>query len=229
MCSPAAALGVASFGVSAAGAVGSHQSAQAQANAQNKAASNNYKHRMKVRERNWDRERFRYNTNLVQYQRNLSENALAANRAYASEQQKLNNIYKQASFRNQANLVKLVQGSDRAAAAGMTGRSAQRLDNQIVSQFGRNQAIAAESLFGAGMAYQDRVGSINRSLQGDNNKAYQNVAVQPMPDLAAPPPVMTPGPSPLSLVAGIGSAALGGIGTYNELAPPEQRIGYKGQ
>ena len=228
MCSPAAALGVASFGVSAAGAVGSHQSAQAQANAQNKAASNNYKHRMKVRARNWDRERFRYNTNLVQYQRNLSENALAANRAYASEQQKLNNIYKQASFRNQANLVKLVQGSDRAAAAGMTGRSAQRLDNQIVSQFGRNQAIAAESLFGAGMAYQDRVGSINRSLQGDNNRAYQNVAVQPMPDLAAPPPVMTPGPSPLSLVAGIGSAALGGIGTYNELAPPEKRIGYSG-
>ena len=226
MCSPAAALGVASFGVSAAGAVGSHTSAQAQANAQNKAASNSYKHRMKVRQRNWDRERFRYNTNLVQYQRNLRENALAANRAYASEQQKLNNIYKQASFRNQANLAKLVQGSDRAAAAGMTGRSAQRLDNQIVSQFGRNQAIAAESLFGAGMAYQDRVGSINRSLQGDNNRAYQNVAVQPMPDLAAPPPVMTPGPSPLGLDAGLGGAAHGGIGTYNELVPPEKRIGY---
>ena len=226
MCSPAAALGVASFGVSAAGAVGSHQSAQAQADAQNKAASNNYKHKMKVRGRNWDRERFRYNTNLVQYQRNLSENALAANRAYASEQQKLNNIYKQASFRNQANLVKLVQGSDRAAAAGMTGRSAQRLDNQIVSQFGRNQAIAAESLFGAGMAYQDRVGSINRSLQADNNRAYQNVAVQPMPDLAAPPPVMTPGPSPLGLVAGIGGAALGGIGTYNSLVPENKQIGY---
>ena len=226
MCSPAAALGVASFGVSAAGAVGSHQSAQAQANAQNKAASNNYKHRMKVRERNWDRERFRYNTNLVQYQRNLSENALAANRAYASEQQKLNNIYKQASFRNQANLVKLVQGSDRAAAAGMTGRSAQRLDNQIVSQFGRNQAIAAESLFGAGMAYQDRVGSINRSLQGDNNRAYQNVAVQPMPDLAPPPPVMTPGPSPLGLVADLGGAALGGISTYNSLVPENKQFGY---
>ena len=226
MCSPAAALGVASFGVSAAGAVGSHQSAQAQANAQNKAASNNYKHKMKVRGRNWDRERFRHNTKLVQNPRILSENALAANRAYASEQQKLNNIYKQASFRNQANLAQLVQGSDRAAAAGMTGRSAQRLDNQIVSQFGRNQAIAAESLFGAGMAYQDRVGSINRSLQADNNRAYQNVAVQPMPDLAAPPPVMTPGPSPLGLVAGIGGAALEGISTYNSLVPEGQQFGY---
>lgn len=226
MCNPVA-LGVASFGVSAVGAVGSHQSAQAQADAQNKAASSNYKHAMKVRKRNWDRTRFRYNTNLVQYQRTLSENALAANRAYASEQQKLNNIYKQASFRNQANLVELVQGSDRAAAAGMTGRSAQRLDNQIVSQFGRNQAIAAESLFGAGMAYQDRVGSINRSLQGDNNRAYQNVAVQPMPDLAAPPPVMTPGPSPLSLVAGLGGAALGGISTYNSLVPEGKQFGYQ--
>ena len=134
---------------------------------------------MKIRERNWDREKFRYNRSLSQYQRNLSENALAANRAYAGEQQRLNNIYKQASFKNQANLAQLVQRSDRAAAAGMTGRSAQRLDNQIVSQFGRNQAIAAESLFGAGMAYRDRVGSINRSLQSDNNRAYQNVAIQP--------------------------------------------------
>jgi len=214
---PALGLGIASFGVSAVGAVGSHQSAQAQANAQNEAASSNYKYKMKIRERNWDREKFRYNRSVSQYKRNLSENALAANRAYASEQQKLNNIYKQASFRNQANLAQLVQGSDRAAAAGMTGRSAQRLDNQIVSQFGRNQAIAAESLFGAGMAYQDRVGSINRSLQGDNNKAYQNVAIQPQLGIAAPPPVMTPGPSPLGLVADLGGAAIGGYQTYNQL------------
>ena len=58
----------------------------------------------------------------------------------------------------------------------------------------------------------------------DNNRAYQNVAVAPMPDIAPPAPVMTPGPSPLGLIAGIGSAAIGGLNTYNELAPTDQKL-----
>ena len=105
------------------------------------------------------------------------------------------------------------------AASGVTGKSAQRMDNQIVSQFGRNQAIAAESLFGAQMAYKDRTASINRSLQSDNNKAYEKVAIQPQAGVAPPPPVMTPGPSGLGLIAGLGSAAIGGFDTYNSLKP----------
>jgi hypothetical protein len=223
MCSPLAAV---SAGVSAVGAIGQHQSAQAQADAQNAAAKSNYKHQLQVRQNNWDRERFRYNRQLVQYGKTLTENASATNRAFAGQQQKLNNIYKQAGFKQQASLVKLTQGSDQMAAAGRTGRSAQRLDNQIVSQFGRNQAIAAESLTGAGNAFRNTVGAIRRQQISDNNRAYENVAVQPMPDAAPPPPVMTPGPSGLSLAAGLGSAALSGIGTYNELVPETQRIGY---
>ena len=139
MCAPAA-LAVAQVGVAAAGAVGQHQSASAAANAQNAAAASNYKHQLQVRSRNWDRERFRYTRALTQYDSKLNENALAANRAYAGEQTKLNNIYKQASFKQQANLVKLVQGTGRVAA-WRAGKSAQRLDNQIVGQFGRNQAL----------------------------------------------------------------------------------------
>ena len=224
MCAPAAALGVASFGVSALGAVGQYQSARAQANAQNAAATSNYEHQLKIRKFNWDRERFRYNRQLLQYENILDENAFAANRAYVGEQEKLNNIYRQAAFKQQANLVNLVKGSDQMAAAGRTGRSAQRLDNQIVSQFGRNQAIAAESLTGAGNAFRDRVDSIRRAQISDNNRAYQNVAVAPMPDVAPPAPVMTPGPSPLGLIAGLGSSAIGGLTTYNELAPSGQKL-----
>ena len=218
MCAPAAALGVAAFGASALGAVGQYQSARAQANAQNAAATSNYEHQLKIRKFNWDRERFRYNRQLLQYENILDENAFAANRAYVGEQEKLNNIYRQAAFKQQANLVNLVKGSDQMAAAGRTGRSAQRLDNQIVSQFGRNQAIAAESLTGAGNAFRDRVDSIRRSQISDNNRAYQNVAVAPMPDVAPPAPVMTPGPSPLGLIAGLGSAANSGYQTYEMLS-----------
>ena len=110
MCSPTA-LGVASFGASALGAVGQHQSAQAQADAQNAAATSNYEHQLKIRKFNWDRERFRYNRQLLQYENILDENAFAANRAYAGEQKKLNDIYKQAAFKQQANLLKLIENT----------------------------------------------------------------------------------------------------------------------
>ena len=69
------------------GAIGQHQSASAQAAAQNKAATSNYKYQLKVRERNWDRERFRYNRQLVQYDSQVTrELSMAGQRAYAGAQ-----------------------------------------------------------------------------------------------------------------------------------------------
>jgi len=201
------------------GSVGQHQSASAQANAQNAAATSNYKYQLKVRERNWDRERFRYNRQLVQYDTQVRENSLAAQRAYAGEQNKLNNIYKTAAVKQQGNLVALLQNSGKGAAAGRVGRSAQRLDSDLVGQFGRNQAIQAESLMGAQMAYDDRTGALRREQIGANNKAYEKVAINPQAGVAPPPPVMTPGPSGLGLASGLLSAGLGGVQTADSLTP----------
>ena len=218
MCAPAA-LGVASMASGVMGAVGQHQSASAQASAQNAAATSNYKYQLKVRERNWDREVHRYGRQLHQYDSTLQENSMAGQRAYAGAQRKLNSIYQQASFKQQANLVNLLKGSSGAASAGMTGRSAQRLDNDIVSQFGRNQAIAAENLMGAGFAYNRQVEGIQREVDSSNKQAYEKVALAPQEGVAPPPPVMTPGPSGLGLAAGILDAGISGVNTYNSLSP----------
>ena len=218
MCAPAA-LAVVSAGAGIMGSVGQHQSAQAQADAQNAAATSNYKYQLKVRERNWDREVHRYGRQLHQYDSQLQENSKAGQRAYAGAQRKLNSIYQQASFKQQANLVNLLKGSGQAAAAGRTGRSAQRLDNDIVSQFGRNQAIAAESLMGANFAYDRQVEATQREINSANTQAYEKVALAPQEGVAPPPPVMTPGPSGLSLAAGILDAGVGAVGTYNSLSP----------
>ncbi len=218
MCAPAA-LAVASAGAGIMGSVGQHQSAQAQADAQNAAATSNYKYQLKVRERNWDREVHRYGRQLHQYDSQLQENSMAGQRAYAGAQRKLNSIYQQASFKQQANLVNLLKGSSGAASRGMTGKSAQRLDNDIVSQFGRNQAIAAESLMGANMAYDRQVEATQREINSANTQAYEKVALAPQEGVAPPPPVMTPGPSGLGLAAGILEAGIGGVQTYNSLSP----------
>ncbi len=219
MCAPAA-LGVASMASGVMGAVGQHQSASAQASAQNAAATSNYKYQLKVRERNWDREVHRYGRQLHQYDSAKQENSMAGQRAYAGAQRKLNSAYQQASLKQQANLVNLLKGSGQAAAAGRNGRSATRLDNQIVGQFGRNQAIAAESLMGAGFAYDRQTADIRREIDSSNKQAYEKVALNPQAGVAPPPPVMTPGPSGLSLAAGILDAGVNGYSTYNDLKPP---------
>lgn len=220
MCAPVA-LGVASAVAGGIGAVGQHQSASAQASAQNAAATNNYKYQLKVRERNWDRERFKYNVALGQYKDQTQENASAAQRAYSATQMKLNDKYREAAFRNQAMAAKLLESQGAMAARGMTGRSAQRVDSQVFQAFGRNQAIMAENLFSARTSAEYANEGTRRELLSANRKAYNKVAIQPMPGVAPPPPVMTPGPSGLGLAAGLINAGVSGFSTYESLkAPP---------
>lgn len=213
MCAPAA-VGALSFGSSALGAVGQHQSASAAAAAQNEGAIRQYKYQLKVRRRNWDRERERYAHQVTQYKTKTLENEAAAQRAYVSEQTRLNNIYKKASFAQQDQLVKLAQGSGQMAASGRTGRSAQRLDTNVVSQFGRNQAIMAESLLGAQAAYDTRTGGIRRQQISQQNQDFSDVAYAPEPGVAPPQPVMRQGPSGLSLMSGLLGAGVSGVSGF---------------
>ena len=201
MCAPAVGLAG-----SVLGSVGQFASGSAAASAQNKAKIAQYKYQLKMRRLAWQDERQRYATKLGQYGNQLAANREAANVAYASQQTRLNDIYKKAAFSQQSQLVQLAKGSGQAAAAGRLGKSAERLDLDIVKQFGRNQAIMAESLTSANYAAQAANRGTRRDLLSANNQAFSKVAVQPKPGVAPPPPTMAQGPSPLSLVGGLLSA-----------------------
>ena len=169
-----------------------------------------------MRQNNWERERERYSVGVANYRQAVADNADAANRAYVGQQEKLNNIYRQASFQQQAQLVQLAKGSGQMAAMGRRGKSAMRLDNDIVSQFGRNQAIMAESLLSANRGYRNATEAINREQMSANNRAYSPVAIAPEADIAPPQPVMRQGPSGLGLAAGLVGAAVDGFGTFTQ-------------
>lgn len=211
-----AIIGGLGFASSALGAIGSHQSASATARAKNEGAIRSYKHQLKVRSANWNRERVRYANQITQYRTQTLENEAASNRAYVSEQQRLNNIYSKASFAQQDQLVKLAQSSGQVASSGRTGKSAQRLDTNVVSQFGRNQAIMAQSLLGAQTAYDTRTDAIRRQQISQQNQDFSEVAYAPAPGVAPPAPVMTQGPSGLSLAAGLLGAAVDGAAAYTD-------------
>ena len=217
MCAPV--LAAASFASGAIGAVGNYQSAQAQADAQNAAAVNNYKYQLKVRERNWDNKRAVYNQKLKQYDQQINENSLAAARAYNKAQLNLNEQYKQAAFKTEGNLAKLIRSRGNFAAAGRTGRTADRLSAEQMMQYGRGQAVLAENLMTQGTQYKYTTMGINRENLSANRKAYQNVAIAPQPTVAPAPPTMMPGPSGLSLAGGLLEAGMSGFNTYDTLTP----------
>lgn len=223
MCAPVA-LGVASFATGALGAVSQHQSATAQANAANAASRSNYKYQLKMRERNWDRERFRYSTQVQQYKNQVGENNSAAAKAYASEQRKLNEIFRSAAFSNQGRLSQLLGAQGKMAAAGRTGRSADRVSNSLMANFGRNQAIQAESLVSAKQAYTSRTESVRDQLRNANNNAFQQVAIAPQAGVAPPQPVMQQGPSGLGLMTGLLGAGVSGYGAYQQYKAPDTVI-----
>jgi len=221
MCEPVTALTVASGALSA---VGQHQSASAAARAQNEASMGNYKYQLKVRENKWRRERERYAIQKTQYRQQLSENQLAASRAVTAEQTRLNNAFKSAAFQNQSQLVQLMKLQGKSAARGVRGKSTERLDNDVLSAFGRNQSIMAENLMSAQARYRTMGQSLQRELISSNNRAFSNVAVAPEVGIAPPKPVMQSGPSSLSLIAGLGQAAVQGYGAYKEFKAPTTEL-----
>lgn len=219
MCDPV--VGILSAASSAVGAIGGHQSAQAQADYQNESAIRNYKHALMVREGKWYNQLATYNNQRVDYSKTLTENNLAASRSYASEQERLNEQYKQAAFSNQGMLTQLLQSAGMAQATGQSGQSAQRQQVMQLAAYGRNNAIVAENLASAKNAMRMRNEQVWYQQKSANNQAWNNVSMAPVPDVAPPQPVMAPGPSGLGLAAGLLGAAAQGVGAFNALKAPQ--------
>ena len=142
-------MGIATAGMGALQAVGSYQQQQAQANAANRSAINNYKYQLKVREQNWNRARSNWENDKINFAETVADNDFASMQGYADAQLQLNEQFKQAAFEEQGALIKLLESTGEMAASGKTGQSAQRVDNSLMAAFGRNKATRTASLVSA--------------------------------------------------------------------------------
>ena len=86
-------------------------------------------------------------------------------------------------------------------------------------QYGRGNAVMAENLMSAQTGFRNKTEGLNRELLSANRKAYSDVAIAPQPGVAPVRPVMTPGPSGLSLAGGLLGAATSGFNTADSLTP----------
>lgn len=216
MCNPVA-LGVASFGSSALGAIGAHQSAQAQADAANEAAINNYNYQVAVRENKWRQTLTIWNQKRIQYKKGLAQNALALNRGDVQVQDSVNRAYQQAKLQGSADTIDLLKKQGVFQARGTNqGQSSEKVERSILAEYGLKNALRANSLAMSRMQAYEAGNDLRRKAESDLNNMYSKVALQPVQGVAPVVPTMQAGPSPLSLIGALGSAAIGGISTYKD-------------
>jgi len=208
---PFIALGAAQAGSGILGAVGSHISGNNAARAQNQGAVDQYKQRLKIRARDWANTQEVNANKLAIYGRTQKENTAAASLAYGRQQQQLNDVYARQNVQLQNMAIGLAQRGGQAAASGKTGKSAARLDANIVGQYARNQGLMADNLMRSRLSMQQSAMDTQRQLTSSNNRAYNQVAISPKQTVAPLAPNQVSGPSNLSLFSNISNSILGGV------------------
>ena len=202
MCDPAA-IGP------AVGAIG-NAAAASQANKEKRRI---YEHKLKVRERKWMQTRTTYASKKVQFEQEVDQSNIAAQRAYSKVQRQLYNARSLAILQNQEDFKKMLQneGMIEASAAerGVRGASVARQLVQNNANFGISQAMRSRGLREAGYDAREVYGDINRDLKGQLNRSFGKVAIQPIADLPPPKPVMQN--VGMTLMLGMGQALGAGL------------------
>tara|TARA_E500000318_G_scaffold66523_1_gene61309 strand:- start:495 stop:1247 length:753 start_codon:yes stop_codon:yes gene_type:complete len=139
----------------------------------------------------------------------------AVQRGNEAEQRRLNEIFAGSAFRDQAQLVNLMETLGMASASGMTGRSAERVDRMQMAQRGRNMAMQADMLTRARRsaiaANEER-----RQIAMAENRADAGQLMAPMFSNAPVLPQlqsMPTSPSNMGLYMGIAKAGIGSLST----------------
>lgn len=193
MCAVSAGVAVAQAGIGYLGAQSQTANRNAAISAQNRASRQGYFRAIEQQNTEWNNTLKIWNQRLDQYDKQLKRNMDAAygyGGAYMGLQVRTNEDFRQAAFQSQASLNKLYQTLGASAAAGQTGKTAERFDVASLAAFGREQAIRASNLTRSIDAQKLDQTNVRRQLENSNNQAYQSVAVAPVPGRRPAPPVL---------------------------------------
>ena len=198
-------------------AVGGFMGQQAQTRATNKARLLQYQ----MQKEDYYTKGFdafsRYNMKKAQYASQLQYNKEGYGETVFAGDRKSEQLGRQRLYAGQDARIKQQQALGTVAASGMSGVTAGRMRGAVMSEFGRQQTIAAENLISKRQDIMLNRDSAYRKMIKANKDAYADVYIPPKPGPAPVAPVMQPGPNPLTLIGGIGSSVIGGINLHNEL------------
>jgi hypothetical protein len=154
-----------------------------------------------------------YASKKVQFEEEVDQANIAAQRAYSRVQRQLYNARSLAILQNQEDFKKMLanEGMIEASAAerGVRGASVARQLVQNSANFGMSQAMRSRGLTQAGYDAREVYGDINRDLKGKLNRSFGRVVIQPVADLPPPKPVMQN--VGMTLMLGMGQALGAGL------------------
>lgn len=184
---------------------------------ENEGKKRAYNHKLKIRERKWFQTLSTYGSKKVQFEQEVDLGNIEAQRVYSEINLKLYNAYQTAILNDIPNFKKMLQGEGdilvNAAERGIKGNSLKRLLVQNAGNFGLTQAMTARSLTQAGYDAKAQKDYTRNRLKSHLNRSFSRVAIQPVADIAPPPPVLgNPG---LALMLGMGQAVAAGIGAMD--------------
>ena len=222
MCEPVSAtLGVLSAGAGIAGAVGSHQDAQAQAAAQNRSIANKANQRNRQYELTNLRGIAEYNQAVTDVGRQQDAEALAF-AGFAAEEELANDDRINQYLAADQTLVAKLLGESFVKEGGRS----RSYGKNAAKEIGRKRAMMVSNNTRSDIASKRNVDKRRKSADAQRQKLFAQVAT---PFRAGPAPSQdvefVKGPSKLGLVANVVGAAVDGAQTYNSFAPEGKKIG----
>ena len=204
-------LGLITGGIQGISAIGNFFGGQSKANAENRARIKQYKQQMLIRNVR-DQQRFGiYNTKKVGYEQSLkSLDAQFAAKGMQDELQ-MNELLKGSKLASQNKLVNEVQAAGKVAAMGSGGASQAKLKQSAMAKLGRQAQVREDQMTSSVYAKQMKDDAQRLSLDAAKQREFNKVRFAPQMSPVQEMGAMVDGPSPFSLVAGIGQAALGGL------------------
>jgi len=221
VCEPVSAtLGVLSAGSSALGAVGAHQDATAQAEAQNRSIANKANQRNRQYELTNLRGIAEYNQAVTDVERQQDAQALAFAGFAAEEELAKDDRINQYLAADQTLVAKLLGES--SVKEGGRSRS---YGKNAAKEIGRQRGMMVSNLTRSDIASKRNVDKARKSADAQRQKLFAQVAT---PYRAGPAPSQdiefVKGPSKLGLVAGLAGAAVQGASTYDSFAPSTKKL-----
>ena len=158
----------------------------------NKAAKQNYEHKLKVRERKWMNELALTNVERIQYDQTMDATHVGLGNAYAEIQEKYGDMIAKATQAQEDRFRQFAQEatSEKLAASGATGASIRRLRTTEMGQFLAQGSRDAYNLLQGRRELSKAGAKAAAATRQTQLEAFARNNVIKTPDLAPPPPVM---------------------------------------
>lgn len=133
-----------------------------------------------------------FNKSEKLYRRAVSLSADQRDLSLESVQAELREGYRAAAFDNEETIIKQLQAAGQATARGASGRSAGKIQQSILAEFGRDQAILAASLVSSEEQSERDINAIHQQFDDAILSADANRMLPPIPKPVRPAPYKQP-------------------------------------